>query len=79
MPRARRVALVVWVLLVLALTVLYAVHPELTGPEGLVDVLRQSGQPVVVGYVFLSVVRAFTLVPSTVLIILGALLFPDQP
>ena len=79
MPRIRRVALVFWVLLVLTLTVLYAVNPELTSPEGLVDALHQSGQPVLLGYAFLSIVRAFTLVPSTGLIILGTLLFPDQP
>ena len=79
MPRIRRVAVVFWVLLVLTLTVLYALNPELTSPEGLVDALHQSRQPVLLGYAFLSIVRAFTLVSSTVLIILGTLLFPDQP
>ena len=79
MPRIRRVAVVFWVLLVLTLTVLYTVNPELTSPERLVDALHQSGQPILLGYAFLSIVRAFTLVPSTVLIILGTLLFPDQP
>ena len=49
MPRIRRVALVFWVLLVLTLTVLYAVNPELTSPKGLVDALHQSGQPVLLG------------------------------
>ena len=69
MPRIRRIALGLWVLLVVTLTVLYAVNPELVRPEGLVDALRQSGQPVLLAYVVLSVVRAFTLIPSTVLII----------
>ena len=79
MPRVRRIALGLWVLLVVTLTVLYSVNPELVNPERLVDALRQSGQPVLLAYVVLSVVRAFTLIPSTVLIIVGTLLFPDRP
>ena len=79
MPRIRRIALGLWVLLVLALTALYAVNPELLSPEVLVGQLRQSGQPVLLAYLALSIVRAFTLIPSTVLIIVGTLLFPSQP
>ena len=66
-------------LLMLTLAVLYAVNPNLVRPERLVEVLRQSGQPVLLGYVVLSVVRAFTLIPSTVLVVVGTLLFPDRP
>ena len=65
-------------LLLLALTVLYAANPELLRPEALVEILRQSGQPVLLAYFILSLVRAFTLIPSTVLIIVGTLLFPTQ-
>ena len=79
MSRIRLIALVLWVLLALALTVLYTVNPALIDPERLVETLRGSGQSVLLGYVVLSVVRAFTLVPSTVLIIVGMLLFPDRP
>ena len=65
-------------LLVLTLTVLYAVNPDLLRPETLVETLRESGQPVLLVYALLSVGRAFTLIPSTVLIITGTLLFPNQ-
>ena len=79
MPRIRGIALGLWVILVVALTALYAFNPELLQPEVLVDVLRQSGQPVLLAYVVLSIVRAFTLIPSTALIVVGMLLFPDRP
>ena len=79
MSRIRRVALGLWVSIVLALTAAYAINPSLLKPEVLVDTLRQSGQPVLVGYIALSVVRPFTLIPSTALIIVGALLFPRHP
>ena len=79
MPRIRQIALGLWVSLVVTLMVLYAVNPELRTAEGWVGVLQRSGQPVLLGYLMLSVVRPFTLVPSTVLIVVGTLLFPTQP
>ena len=79
MPRIRRIALGFWVLLVVGLSTVYAVNPLLLQPEVLVDGLRQSGQPIILAYVVLSVIRAFTLIPSTVLILVGMLLFPDRP
>ena len=78
-PKIRLIALVIWVALVIGLSVLYAVRPELLEPERVVQTLRGSGQSLLLGYVVLSIVRAFTLVPSTVLIIVGTLLFPDRP
>ena len=78
MPRVRRIAQGFWVVLVLTLLGLYSARPELLQPETLVELLRQSGQPVLFGYFVLSVVRAFTLIPSTVLIIVGTLLFPNE-
>ena len=65
-------------LLVLTLTVLYAVNPDLLRPETLVETLRESGQPVLLVYALLSVGRAFTLIPSTVLIIAGTLPLPES-
>ena len=79
MPLIRVIALVFWVLLVVTLSVVYTLNPELLAPESVVDTLRQSGQPVLLGYAVLNVVRGFTLVPSTVLILVGMLLFPDRP
>ena len=78
-PRIRLIALGFWVALVVGLSLLYAVRPELLAPETLVARLRASGQSVVLGYTVLSILRGFTLVPSTVLILVGMLLFPDRP
>ena len=79
MPRIRLIALVFWLTLAAVLSVVYAQRPELLEPERIVATLRGSGQSVLLGYVLLSMVRAFTLVPSTVFIIVGTLLFPDRP
>ena len=79
MPRIRRIALGFWIALTLALTVTYAFNPAWLEPERVVATLRGVPGPVLLGYVILSVVRPFTLIPSTVLIIVGILLFPDRP
>lgn len=65
--------------LVVTLTAVYVVNPELRTAEAWVGLLEQSGQPILLAYLVLSVIRPFTLVPSTVLIVAGTLLFPNQP
>ena len=79
MPRSRVIALALWSVLVIGLSVLYALRPELLEPERVVAALRWSPTSVLVGYVVLSVLRPLTLIPSTVLIVVGTLLFPDRP
>ena len=79
MPRIRLIALVVWAASVVGLSGLYLLRPDLLEPERVAGVLRASGQPVLLGYAVLNVVRAFTLVPATVLVVAGTLLFPDRP
>ena len=79
LPAGRRLALGFWLAAVLGLSALYAARPELVAPASLVGLLRQSGPFVLVGYAALSVLRPVTLIPSTVLIVAGTLLFPDRP
>ena len=79
MTRARRIALSVWLTLTVGLGVVYALYPELIDPTRLVDRLRLQASPFIVGsYVLLSLFRPLTLVPSTVLIVVGTILFPDD-
>ena len=74
----RRIALGFWLAAAVGLTTLYAARPELIDPVNLVGLLRRSGPFVLLGYAALSVLRPLTLVPSTVLIVAGTLLFPDR-
>ena len=79
MPRIRLIGLGLWIVLVLTLTVIYALNPELRSAKAWVEILRGTGQPLLLGYLVLSIIRPFTLVPSTMLIIVGTALFPTQP
>ena len=78
MTPVRRIALGVWLVVTIGLSILYATRPELISPINLVGLLRQAGTGVLLGYVVVSILRPVTLVPSTVLIIVGTLLFPDR-
>lgn len=78
MTAGRRIALGFWLAVTAGLGVLYGARPELLDPANLVGVLRQSGSFVLPGYAVVSVLRPVTLVPSTVLIVAGTLLFPDR-
>ena len=78
LPADRRLALGFWLTAAIGLSVLYAARPELIAPSNLVTLLRQSGPFVLVGYAAVSVLRPITLIPSTVLIVVGTLLFPDR-
>ena len=78
MTTSRRIACGFWLAVTLALGVLYARRPELIEPANLVGFLRGSGPFVLLAYVAVSVLRPVTLVPSTVLIVAGTLLFPER-
>ncbi len=78
MTTGRRIALGFWLAVTVGLGALYIARPDLIEPSRLVVALRQSGSFVMLGYVALSVVRPVTLIPSTVLIVVGTLLFPDR-
>ena len=78
MTTSRRIALGFWLTLTVGLSLLYAARPDLIDPANLVALLRQSGTWVMTGYVVVSFLRPVTLIPSTVLIIVGTLLFPDR-
>ncbi len=78
MTPVRRIAFGVWLVVTIGLSILYATRPELINPVNLVVFLRQAGTWVFLGYMVVSILRPVTLVPSTVLIVVGTLLFPDR-
>ena len=78
MPTGRRIALGFWLTVTVGLGVLYVARPDLIEPVNLVGVLRQAGPLVMLGYVVVSVIHPVTLIPSTALVVVGTLLFPDR-
>ena len=79
MSVSRKITFGFWLSVVLMLIVTYAMEPEWRTPERILSLLRASGRGVMIAYLLLSVMRPFTLLPNTVLIVVGTLLFPEQP
>ena len=79
MTFARRITFSFWLVVTVSLAILYLSKPELINPGQFVNFLRELGSLVLVGYFLLSVLRPMILVPSTVLIVVGTLLFPGDP
>ena len=78
MTAARRIALSFWAVVTVGLVLLYTAKPELIEAENLVVALKSTETFAMVAYAAISVFRPVTMVPSTVLIIVGTLLFPGQ-
>ena len=78
MTASRRIALGLWLVATVGLSALYVSNPALLEPETIVGALRRSGEPALLAFVVLGFLRPFTLIPSTVLIIAGTLLFPGR-
>ena len=78
MTTGRRIALGFWLAVTVGLGSLFVVRPELVEPDKLVLALRSTESFVMVAYAVLSILRPITMVPSTVLIIVGTLLFPGH-
>ena len=58
--------------------IFYARNPAFLNPETLAAVMRDSSGYVMLAFILFSVFRNFTLLPSTVLVIAGTLLFPER-
>ena len=75
----RRVILVVWILVVLTGVGSYILFPRSFSAEYIAAFLERFGGLIWVIYLVFSILRGFTLLPSTPLVIAGTILFPQQP
>jgi len=75
----RRVGLFLWIALVLACFVAYLSNPSAFTPARIAAFLERFQGLIWLIYLLLSVLRGFTLLPSTPLVIAGTILFPGQP
>ena len=75
----RRVILVVWTLVVLTGVGSYILFPRSFSAENIAAFLERFGSLIWVIYLVFSILRGFTLLPSTPLVIAGTILFPQQP
>ena len=76
--RYRRFLTYVWAALVVGVSVLWLLHPEMLSEEAFAHLLRRLGQWALPGFVVIALVRGALLVPSTPVVLAGGALFPQS-
>jgi uncharacterized membrane protein YdjX (TVP38/TMEM64 family) len=75
----REAAIGLWVCVILCGFAAYFIWPEFFLPENIAELLRTHQNKALLIYLFVSVARGFTLLPSTPLVLAGTILYPTQP
>ena len=75
----RKIAITIWLFIILGGIVAYFVWPDPFTPTNIAALLEKFRGEALLIYAVVSVLRGFTLLPSTPLVIAGTLLFPAQP
>lgn len=76
---ARRALIAVWISIIVVCVGSYLANPSSFSAENIAQFIERFGAWVWGVYLAFSIVRGFTLLPSTPLVIAGTLIFPDQP
>lgn len=69
--------LIIWLLVVITSLTAYFANSEFFKPESLLVFFKKYETGFLIIFLIISIVRGFTLIPSTPFVIAGALLFPD--
>jgi uncharacterized membrane protein YdjX (TVP38/TMEM64 family) len=72
-------AIILWAAIVVSALLSFFIWPEQFTPQGIAALLTTFRSEALLIYLLFSVVRGFTLLPSTPLIIAGTLAFPAEP
>ena len=75
----RLVLLTVWVALIVTAIAFYCADPSKFAGSNIAAFINSFGTEIWLIYFAMSVLRGFTLLPSTPLVLAGTFLYPDQP
>jgi uncharacterized membrane protein YdjX (TVP38/TMEM64 family) len=78
-PVFKKVLIVVWALFIASCLVFFLTHKESFTPEGLAAFLAKFQGGVLCAYLVVSLLRGFTLIPSTPFVLAGTILYPGDP
>ena len=71
--------LYIWILVIIVCFSSYIIYPNFFKAENLSNFFKSFNQYMIFIYMFLFMIRGFTLIPGTPFVIVGALLFPSSP
>ncbi len=75
----RHICIALWLAAIISCLTAYLIHPDAFTPEQIAAFLVTFRGEIWLVYLGISILRGFTLLPSTPLVIAGTMLFPAQP
>jgi len=75
----KKVIIAIWILFILCCIGFYIQDPSRFTPKNIADTLSNYSGPLLLIYLVISVIRGFSLLPSTPFVIAGTFLFKEQP
>lgn len=75
----KKIIIVLWLVFILSCLIAYIYNPGWFTPKSIADFLNYYQGQVLFLYLFVSIIRGFSLLPSTPFVIAGTLLFPNEP
>jgi len=75
----RKIIRYLWVFIALFTVLHYCVFPEKYTAEFLLEFFQSNSTAVFVTYVVLSIIRSVFFLPSTIFVIMGVVLYPEEP
>jgi uncharacterized membrane protein YdjX (TVP38/TMEM64 family) len=78
-PAIKKIVIATWILFLIFCVGFYLTHREYFTPAGLAEFCTQFKSHILLVYLLLSLLRGFTLVPSTPFVLAGTMLFPAEP
>jgi len=75
----RKIIRYLWVFIALFTVLHYFIFPEKYTAEFLLDFFQSNSTAVFITYVVLSVIRSVFFLPSTIFVIMGVVLYPEEP
>jgi len=76
--KGKNIAYGLWITSIIAIITCYVLYPDSFTPKACMEFLKSFKTEILLIYVLLTFIRGFFLIPSTIFVIAGAMLFPDQ-
>lgn len=78
-PTSKKIVIAIWIVFLVFCLGFFLTHREIFTPEGLAEFCTQFRGHILLTYLILSLLRGFTLIPSTPFVLAGTILFPADP
>ncbi len=77
--KSNEIIIFLWSIFLIIVFILYFIFPQFFSVESIVGFIKNYSDYILPAYIFIFLLRSFTLIPNTPFVIAGTILFPDSP